>query len=120
MQDGQGSTRTLTNSAGNVTDTYDYTAFGELQNQTGTTENNYLYTGQQFDDSNGLYSLRARFYSPNIGRFLSQDTYAVNFSNPIELNRYGYMGNNSINAMDPGRHNSAQEYGGLTAAYWVH
>jgi len=46
LQDGQGSTRTLTNNTGNVTDTYSYSAFGELQNQTGTTVNPYLYTGQ--------------------------------------------------------------------------
>jgi RHS repeat-associated protein len=76
-----------------------------LQNQTGTTENNYLYTGQQFDKSTGLYDLRARFYSPNVGRFLSQDTYAVNFNNPIELNRYGYAANNPVNASDPSGHN---------------
>ena len=101
MQDGQGSTRTLTNSAGYITDTYDYSAFGELQNQTGTTENKYLYTGQQFDKSTGLYDLRARFYSPSVGRFLSQDTYAVNYNNPIELNRYGYAAGNPVNASDP-------------------
>ncbi len=112
MQDGQGSTRTLTNSAGYITDTYNYTAFGELQNETGTTENKYLYTGQQFDKSTGLYDLRARFYSPNVGRFLSQDTYAVNYGNPIELNRYGYAGDNPINFSDPS--GMMAEYGGLT------
>jgi RHS repeat-associated protein len=101
LQDGQGSTRALTNSAGAVTDTYSYTAYGEIYNQTGTTANNYLYTGQQFDQSTGLYSLRARFYNPSWGRFLSQDTWAVNYSNPIELNRYGYTANNPINGMDP-------------------
>ena len=65
LQDGQGSTRALTSSAGAVTDTYSYTAFGELQNQTGSTTNSYLYTGQQFDSLTGLYSLRARYYSTN-------------------------------------------------------
>jgi RHS repeat-associated protein len=101
LQDGQGSTRALTNSAGAVTDTYSYTAYGEIYNQTGTTANNYLYTGQQFDQSTGLYSLRARFYNPAVGRFLSQDTWAVNYSNPIELNRYGYAAGNPVNASDP-------------------
>jgi RHS repeat-associated protein len=101
LQDGQGSTRTLTNSAGVVTDTYDYTAFGEIYSQSGTTENKYLYTGQQFDEPTGLYSLRARFYNPAVGRFLSQDTYPVNFGNPIELNRYAYAGNNPVSFSDP-------------------
>ena len=89
LQDGQNSTRVLTSNTGAVTDTYSYTAFGELFNRTGTTVNAYQYTGQQFDSLTGLYSLRARYYNPTLGRFLSQDTYPYNFSNPIELNRYG-------------------------------
>jgi RHS repeat-associated protein len=109
LQDGQGSTRTLTNSAGTVTDTYDYTAFGEIYNQTGTTQNKYLYTGQQADDSSGLYSLRTRFYSPNVGRFLSQDTYDLNFNNPIELNRYGYVAGNPVNSNDPSGNNLVED-----------
>ena len=75
LQDGQGSTRGLTNSTtGAITDTYSYSAFGELFNQTGSTTNSYLYTGQQFDTATGLYDLRARYYNPALGRFLSQDT----------------------------------------------
>ncbi len=101
LQDGQGSTRALTNAAGSVTDTYSYTAFGELLNRTGSTANSYLYTGQQFDALTGLYDLRARYYDPADGRFLSQDTYPYNFSNPVELNRYVYTANNPINAIDP-------------------
>jgi RHS repeat-associated protein/CSLREA domain-containing protein len=106
LQDGQGSTRALTDStqAGTITDTYSYTAFGELFAQTGTTVNPYLYTGQQFDPLTGLYSLRARYYNPALGRLLSQDTYPYNFSNPVELNRYVYVANNPINAFDPSGH----------------
>ena len=107
LQDGQGSTRALTNSSGTVTDTYDYTAFGELFNQTGTTTNNYLYTGQQFDFLTSLYSLRARYYAPGLGRFLSQDTYPYNFGNPIELNRYVYAANRPINFNRPNRQASS-------------
>ncbi|HEU0296345.1 MAG TPA: RHS repeat-associated core domain-containing protein [Anaerolineales bacterium] len=101
LQDGQGSTRALTNSTGTVTDTYSYTAFGELFDQTGSTTNSYLYTGQQFDSLTGLYSLRARYYNPALGRFLSQDTYPFDLGNPVELNRYVYTADNPINAMDP-------------------
>ncbi len=111
LQDGQGSTRALTNAAGNVTDTYSYTAFGELFNQTGSTANSYLYTGQQFDALTGLYDLRARYYNPALGRFLSQDTYPYNFNNPVELNRYVYTANNPVNLVDPSGHQAMVGYG---------
>jgi hypothetical protein len=62
-QDGSGSVRRLTNSARAVTDTYDYDAFGNKINSTGTTTNNYLYRGEQYDSDLGLYYLRARYYN---------------------------------------------------------
>ncbi|MBZ0318908.1 MAG: hypothetical protein K8L91_21010 [Anaerolineae bacterium] len=101
LQDGQGSTRALTNTSGVVTDTYSYTAFGEIYSQTGATVNSYLYGGQQYDDSIGLYSLRARYYAPITARFASQDVNPYNFQNPTELNRYGYTANNPISFGDP-------------------
>jgi RHS repeat-associated protein len=103
LQDGQGSTRTLTNTnnPATVTDTYSYTAFGENFTHTGPTTNPYQYTGQQFDSLTSLYSLRARYYNPALGRFLSQDSYRFNLSNPAELNRYVYTGNDPINRADP-------------------
>ena len=71
--DGLGSTRALSNNSGVITDTYIYDAFGELLNQTGDTENNYLYTGEQYDPNLGFYYLRARYMNPGIGRFISMD-----------------------------------------------
>ncbi|HET9493652.1 MAG TPA: RHS repeat-associated core domain-containing protein, partial [Chloroflexia bacterium] len=101
LYDGQGSVRTLTNGAGAVTDSYTYGAFGTLLQQVGATPNAYRYTAQQFDSLTGLYSMRARYYSPADGRFLTRDTAPVNLGNPVELNRYGYARNNPINYSDP-------------------
>ena len=73
--DGHGSVRNLTDNLGNVTDTYDYDAFGNLIARTGTTENNYLYAGEQFDANLGFYYNRARYLNVETGRFVSQDSY---------------------------------------------
>jgi RHS repeat-associated protein len=71
--DGFGSVRQLTSLAGAVTDTYDYNAFGNLLSKTGATPNSYLYRGEQYDSDLNLYYLRARYYNPATGRFLSRD-----------------------------------------------
>src|SRR3989454_4504194 len=70
--DGHGNVRFLTNSAGTVTDTYQYDAFGRLI-ATGNTPNNYLYSGEQFDSNAGLYNLRARYYNQATERFWARD-----------------------------------------------
>ena len=67
--DGLGSTRSLTDSLGQVTDTYEYNAYGTVLDQSGTTANNYLYTGEQYDPALKDYYLRARYYDPSVGRF---------------------------------------------------
>ena len=80
--DGHGSVRLLTDAAAIVTDTYDYDAFGNLISRTGTTSNDYLYTGEQFDASLGFYYLRARHMNPSSGRFMSSDSFAGNQADP--------------------------------------
>ena len=110
LQDGQNSTHALTSSTGAVTDTYSYTAFGESYASSDTTVNPYRYTGQQFDSATGLYDLRARYYNPALGRFLSGDKYPVNFGNPRELNRYVYAANSPINLSDPTGNAALAEY----------
>ncbi len=106
--DGGGSVRQLTNSTGQVTDTYEYDAFGNKINSTGTTPNNYLYRGEQFDTDLGLYYLRARYYNPATGRFMSRDPLDAQPRNadgtPIDqrrLHKYLYAGADPVNLEDP-------------------
>jgi YD repeat-containing protein len=66
--DGRGTVRMLTSSAGAVTDTYEYDAFGNLIAHSGATPNAYLYRGERYDTELGLYYLRARWYNPVTGR----------------------------------------------------
>lgn len=106
--DGMGSVRTLTNSAGATTDSYEYDAFGNEINSTGTTPNNYLYRGQQYDPDLGLYYLRARYYNPLTGRFMSRDP---NNPEPFDANgmpvdlrslhKYLYANGNPVDLLDP-------------------
>ena len=101
VYDGGGSVRQLTNTAGVVTDNYDYDAFGNKINSTGSTPNNYLYRGEQYDPDLGLYYLRARYYNPMTGRFLSRDPEEGYSKDPKSLHKYLYANGDPINRIDP-------------------
>jgi len=98
--DGHGSVRQLTNSAGNLTDSYTYDAFGNLIEQTGTTPNLYLYAGEQFDPDLGLYYNRARYLDVRNGRFLGMDGVDGLAGDPPTLHRYLYARANPIAYVD--------------------
>jgi|GEM_PF-970129 len=105
LQDAQNSTVALADgSTGAVSSSYSYDAFGNLDDST-TLETNYLYTGQQYDVTTELYSLRARYYDTGIGRFMSRDTWEYDYANPVELNRYVYTANNPTTYIDPSGYN---------------
>src|SRR5262249_32074261 len=99
--DGHGSVRFLTDSTGAVTDTYDYDAFGNLINSTGTTPNNYLFAGEQFDPALGVYYNRARYYDERSGRFWTMDKFEGGFFDPPSLHKYLYANANPISKVDP-------------------
>ncbi|MDP5138540.1 hypothetical protein ORJ04_21570, partial [Rheinheimera baltica] len=107
--DGLGSTRLLSDAAGNVSDSYSYAAFGELLNSSGETDNAYLFTGEQYDDSVDNYYLRARYYNPEIGRFTRQDEWLGRDSEPVTLNKYLYANSDGANWIDPSGYFSLQE-----------
>jgi RHS repeat-associated protein len=88
--DGHGSVRQLTNSAGAVTDTYDYDAFGNLTNSTGSTPNNYLFAGEQYDPALSLYYNRARYLNTTTSRFWSMDSHEGDEQDPLSLHKYLY------------------------------
>ena len=99
--DGHGSVRYLTDVTGSITDTYDFDSHGILINQTGSTPNNYLYAGEQFDHDLGLYYNRARYLDVNRSRFWSQDEYEGTNEEPQSLHKYLYAHNDPVNKIDP-------------------
>ena len=94
--DGHGNVRFLTDESGIISDTYDYDGFGILIFQTGTTSNNYLYTGEQLDLDLSLYFLRARYMDQDNGRFWSMDGFEGLKQEPTSLHKYLYATANPI------------------------
>ncbi len=105
----------MTDISGNVTDTYDYDAFGIEIATTGTTSNEYKYCGEQYDSNMGFYYLRARYMNPTSGRFQTMDSYEGNEYDPISLHKYLYANANPINNIDPSGNITLQEVMAVTA-----
>jgi len=99
--DGFGTVRQLTSLTGAVTDTYEYDAYGNEITSTGTTPNNYLYRGEQWDSDLNLYYMRARYYNPQTGRFMSRDPYNGKFRIPTTLHKYLYAAGDPVTFVDP-------------------
>ena len=99
--DALGSTRLLTGTNGSVTDAFDYRAYGEVQSASGTSGLPHRFAGEETDPESGLSYLRARYYDPRTGRFLSRDSKAGDPSEPLSLNPYLYVAGNPVNRTDP-------------------
>jgi RHS repeat-associated protein len=98
--DGQGNTIALSVDSGNVTDTFAYTAFGEVTERTGTTDAPFQYGGEHgyyFDEETGDYLVRRRALSAAIGRWLSPDP----TGQLDDVNRYRYVQNDPVALIDP-------------------
>ena len=69
--------------------------------QTGDTENHYLYTGEYYDGTSNLYYLKARYMNPSTGTFISMDTYEGSIYDPDTLHKYLYANGNPVTYSDP-------------------
>lgn len=96
-QDGLGSITSLTASTASVAQSYAYDSFGNTTNSTGSLTNFFRYTGREFDTETGLYFLRARYYDPTVGKFLSEDPLTFDTS----PNFYSYVGNEPVGFSNP-------------------
>jgi RHS repeat-associated protein len=113
--DGHGNVRFLTSTPGVVTDTYQFDAFGNQIASAGATPNNYLFSGEQFDNNIALYYLRARYYRMPTGRFLTMDpmlgtSCCKSRSCLFGGDSYAYASNDPVNRIDPSGRADFLEY----------
>lgn len=108
-----GSTILVTKADGTKFEEILYKSFGEIYkfwkeaswHEPGTEDfteiGSYAFTGQELDSETGLYYYGARYYNPNIGRFISADSSIDGIFTTQGFNRYTYAGNNPVNYTDP-------------------
>jgi RHS repeat-associated protein len=110
-----GSTVALTDLNGQTTDRYAYDPFGVPLASDGGTPNPFRYVGQYglMHEGNGLYFVRARYYDPAPGRFISKDPLPGQTDDSQGLHRYVYGGNNPVRFVDVSGL-SAKESGGTS------
>ena len=94
----------ITNSSASNIRTYRYDAFGVEKNLDESDTNAFRYCGEYYDTETETIYLRARYYDPSIGRFISRDSYGGEAEDPLSLNRYTYCHNNPILNIDPTGH----------------
>jgi RHS repeat-associated protein len=75
--------------------------YGSTWSGSGTIPTDKKFTGQRLDSATGIYYYGARFYDPEIGRFISADAIVPDLANPQSLNRYTYVLNNPLKYIDP-------------------
>ncbi|MCG9968493.1 DUF6531 domain-containing protein [Pelotomaculum terephthalicicum JT] len=99
----RGSTVALSNISGTITDKFQYGPYGELQRISGNSSTPFLYNGRDgvITDANGLYYMRARYYNPEIMRFMNRDVLIGSVEDTLSLNRYAYVQGNPVLSVDP-------------------
>jgi RHS repeat-associated protein len=91
-----GSTTALSDDTGTTVATYTYDAYGNPTGTPPTVENPFRYAGQYTDTATGLQYLRARYYDPATGQFITRDPLETQTRQP-----YAYANNSPTNYTDP-------------------
>ena len=95
-----GSVRQLEDAGRSVTLAKGYQPYGEVMDSAGSAATAYGFTGEWTDSSELVY-LRARYYDPGTGRFMTKDTWGGDKNRPLSLNDWIYVEDNPIIRIDP-------------------
>ncbi|WP_037288927.1 RHS repeat-associated core domain-containing protein [Saccharibacillus sacchari] len=101
---GHGDVIEIQNAAGETVNHYTYDVWGNPIVEEETVPNVLRYSGEYWDKETELQYLRARWYDPNIGRFINEDTYEGEKAKPGTLNLYAYVQGNPLIYTDPTGH----------------
>jgi RHS repeat-associated protein len=99
-----GSTRLLSNAAGQEVQRYEYGPYGRVLQSPGSRPDAHQFTGQKVEDEAGLMFYSARYYDADLGRFVQADSVNPDPNNPLALDPYSYAYGNPINFVDPTGH----------------
>ena len=98
------SVRTVTTAAGALGKRSTYRPFGEITDfnvAPAVAVETKGFIGARYDEDSGLQYLNARYYDPELGRFIQPDWFEVTKAG-VGTNRYAYAGNDPVNLSDPG------------------
>jgi RHS repeat-associated protein len=99
-----GGTNIITDITGLRVQLTEYDPWGKVSRNDGTVDPEKRFTGQILDPESGLYYYGARYYDPELGRFISPDPIVPSPGDPQSLNRYSYVRNNPVKYIDPTGH----------------
>uniref|UniRef100_UPI00403F7625 RHS repeat-associated core domain-containing protein n=1 Tax=Paenibacillus sp. FSL W8-0426 TaxID=2921714 RepID=UPI00403F7625 len=101
VTNGHGDVTEIRDASGNILNQYSYDIWGNPEQTNETVPNNLRYAGEYWDEITGLQYLRARWYDPSVGRFITEDTFEGEATNPLSLHLYTYVENNLLQYVDP-------------------
>lgn len=102
--DHQGGVNLITDMFAGIVQLDEYDPWGKVSRSEGNAEKTRRFNGKELDAESGLYYYGARYYDPDLARFVSPDTFVQEPANPQNLNRYSYTINNPQKYVDPSGH----------------
>ncbi len=116
-----GGVNVISDITGNRIQLTEYEPWGKVSRNdpaTNSPDPEKRFTGQILDPESGLYYYGARYYDPDLARFISPDPIVPSPGDPQSLNRYSYVRNNPVKYIDPTGHSFWSSIGNLFSGFF--